>query len=61
MTQEDIDELAAASRLYNQHHVSSGQFFDKAAVSIQKKYKGWKGRKNFLNMRRNVVKIQVKE
>lgn len=59
MTQEDIDELAAASRLYNQHHVSSGQFFDKAAVSIQKKYKGWKGRKNFLNMRRNVVKIQA--
>ncbi|KAM0857386.1 hypothetical protein ACQ4PT_048502 [Festuca glaucescens] len=59
MTQEDIDELAAVSRLYNQHHVSNGQFCDKAAVSIQKKYKGWKGRKNFLNMRRNVVKIQA--
>ncbi|KAM0870080.1 hypothetical protein ACQ4PT_040253 [Festuca glaucescens] len=59
MTQEDIDELAAASRLYNQHHVSNSQFCDKAAVSIQKKYKGWKGRKNFLNMRRNVVKIQA--
>uniref|UniRef100_A0ACD5UXH9 Uncharacterized protein n=1 Tax=Avena sativa TaxID=4498 RepID=A0ACD5UXH9_AVESA len=59
MTQEDIDELAAASRLYNQHHVSNGQFCDKAAVSIQKKYKGWKGRRNFLNMRRNVVKIQA--
>lgn len=59
MTQEDIDELAAASRLYYQHHVSNGQFSDKAAVSIQKKYRGWKGRKNFLNMRRNVVKIQA--
>lgn len=59
MTQEDIDELAAASRLYNQHHVSNGLFCDKAAVSIQKKYKGWKGRKTFLNMRRNVVKIQA--
>lgn len=59
MTQEDIDELAAASRLYYQHHVSNGQFCDKAAVSIQKKYRGWKGRKNFLHMRRNVVKIQA--
>jgi hypothetical protein len=61
MTQEDIDELAAASRLYHQAHASSGQFYDKAAVSIQKKYKGWKGRKHFLNMRRNAVKIQVRE
>ncbi|PAN37806.1 hypothetical protein PAHAL_7G124100 [Panicum hallii] len=59
MTQEDIDELAAASRLYHQAHASSGQFYDKAAVSIQKKYKGWKGRKHFLNMRRNAVKIQA--
>ncbi|CAN6270445.1 unnamed protein product [Urochloa humidicola] len=57
MTQEDIDELAAASRFY--HQASSGQFYDKAAVSIQKKYKGWKGRKHFLNMRRNAVKIQA--
>ena len=61
MTQEDIDELAAASRLYHQAHASSGQFYDKAAVSIQKKYKGWKGRKHFLNMRRNAVKIQVRD
>ncbi|OEL14040.1 Calmodulin-binding transcription activator 4, partial [Dichanthelium oligosanthes] len=59
MTQEDIDELAAASRLYHQAHASSGQFYDKAAVSIQKKYKGWKGRRHFLNMRRNAVKIQA--
>ncbi|XP_062225452.1 calmodulin-binding transcription activator 4-like isoform X2 [Phragmites australis] len=55
MTQEDIDELAAVSRSYHQ----TGQFYDKAAVSIQKKYKGWKGRKHFLNMRRNAVKIQA--
>jgi calmodulin-binding transcription activator len=62
MTQEDIDELAAAaaSRSYHQTHASNGQFYDKAAVSIQKKYKGWKGRKTFLNMRRNAVKIQVR-
>ncbi|KAK3144951.1 hypothetical protein QOZ80_4AG0320280 [Eleusine coracana subsp. coracana] len=61
MTQEDIDELAAAaaSRSYHQTHALNGQFYDKAAVSIQKKYKGWKGRKTFLNMRRNAVKIQA--
>ncbi|XP_035819352.1 calmodulin-binding transcription activator 4 isoform X2 [Zea mays] len=59
MTQEDIDQLAAASRSYHQAHASNGQFYDKAAVSIQKKYKGWKGRKHFLNMRRNAVKIQA--
>ncbi|XP_062185477.1 calmodulin-binding transcription activator 4-like isoform X2 [Phragmites australis] len=59
MTQEEIDELAAASRSYHQTHASSGQFYDKAAVSIQKKYKGWKWRKHFLNMRRNAVKIQA--
>jgi hypothetical protein len=61
MTQEDIDELAAASRSYYQSLLPNGQFYDKAAVSIQKKFKGWKGRRHFLNMRRNAVKIQVKE
>ncbi|KAL5214071.1 hypothetical protein ABZP36_003223 [Zizania latifolia] len=59
LTQEDIDELAAASRSYYQYHVPKGQFYDKAAVSIQKKYKGWKGRITFLNMRKNAVKIQA--
>uniref|UniRef100_A0A0D9W484 CG-1 domain-containing protein n=1 Tax=Leersia perrieri TaxID=77586 RepID=A0A0D9W484_9ORYZ len=59
MTQEDIDELAAASRSYYQYQLPNGQFYDKAAVSIQKKYKGWKGRRQFLNMRRNAVKIQA--
>ncbi|KAF0924982.1 hypothetical protein E2562_015045 [Oryza meyeriana var. granulata] len=59
MTQGDIDELAAASRSYYQSLVPNGRFYDKAAVSIQKKYKGWKGRRHFLNMRRNAVKIQA--
>jgi hypothetical protein len=59
MTQEDIDELAAASRSYYQSLLPNGQFYDKAAVSIQKKFKGWKGRRHFLNMRRNAVKIQA--
>lgn len=30
-----------------------------AALSIQKKYRGWKGRKSFLAFRQKVVKIQV--
>jgi hypothetical protein len=30
-----------------------------AALSIQKKYRGWKGRKEFLVLRQKVVKIQV--
>lgn len=30
-----------------------------AALSIQKKYRGWKGRKNFLEFRQKVVKIQA--
>ncbi|XP_010250677.1 PREDICTED: calmodulin-binding transcription activator 4-like isoform X2 [Nelumbo nucifera] len=32
---------------------------DKAALSIQKKYRGWKGRKDFLALRQKVVKIQA--
>ncbi|KAI4343405.1 hypothetical protein L6164_010757 [Bauhinia variegata] len=30
-----------------------------AALSIQKKYRGWKGRKDFLTLRQKVVKIQA--
>ncbi|KAI3497618.1 hypothetical protein L1887_33048 [Cichorium endivia] len=30
-----------------------------AALSIQKKYRGWKGRKDFLELRQKVVKIQA--
>ncbi|XP_057434203.1 calmodulin-binding transcription activator 4-like isoform X2 [Lotus japonicus] len=32
---------------------------DYAALSIQKKYRGWKGRKEFLALRQKVVKIQA--
>ncbi|XP_008807442.1 calmodulin-binding transcription activator 4-like [Phoenix dactylifera] len=56
MTQEDIQGLSAASRLF---HGSHDQKFDKAALSIQKKYRGWKGRKDFLTLRHHVVKIQA--
>lgn len=38
---------------------SSTRDYNSAAVSIQKKYRGWKGRKDFLSLRQKVVKIQA--
>ncbi|XP_071690880.1 calmodulin-binding transcription activator 4-like isoform X2 [Rutidosis leptorrhynchoides] len=50
----DIEGLSAASKLTfrngNDHN---------AALSIQKKYRGWKSRKDFLALRQKVVKIQA--
>nr|XP_043631412.1 calmodulin-binding transcription activator 4 [Erigeron canadensis] len=50
----DIEGLSAASKFTfrngNDHN---------AALSIQKKYRGWKGRKDFLALRQKVVKIQA--
>nr|GEV15507.1 ankyrin repeat-containing protein [Tanacetum cinerariifolium] len=50
----DIEGLSAVSKLTfrsgNDHN---------AALSIQKKYRGWKGRKDFLALRQKVVKIQA--
>ncbi|KAJ0959667.1 hypothetical protein J5N97_000678 [Dioscorea zingiberensis] len=59
MTQEEIHSLSAASKFHKTFHSARDQNFDKAALSIQKKYRGWKGRKDFLNLRQNVVKIQA--
>ncbi|KAI3720428.1 hypothetical protein L6452_21344 [Arctium lappa] len=50
----DIEGLSAASKL------AFGSARDhKAALSIQKKYRGWKSRKDFLAFRQKVVKIQA--
>lgn len=54
------NELAvsfAASKTKNQGH--SEVFAHSAATHIQKKYRGWKKRKEFLLIRQRVVKIQV--
>ncbi|XP_024994528.1 calmodulin-binding transcription activator 4-like isoform X2 [Cynara cardunculus var. scolymus] len=50
----DIEGLSAASKLTfrNAHD-------HYAALSIQKKYRGWRGRKDFLALRQKVVKIQA--
>ncbi|KZV53705.1 calmodulin-binding transcription activator 4-like [Dorcoceras hygrometricum] len=53
--ESDIKGLSAASKLafHNARDYSS------AALSIQKKYRGWKGRKDYLSFRQKVVKIQA--
>ncbi|KAJ8458061.1 hypothetical protein OPV22_030987 [Ensete ventricosum] len=59
MTPGEIQELSAASKGHRLYHSSHDHNFDKAALSIQKKYRGWKGRKDFLTLRQHVVKIQA--
>ncbi|KAL8224516.1 hypothetical protein R6Q57_019991 [Mikania cordata] len=50
----DIEGLTAASKLT----FRNGNYHN-AALSIQKKYRAWKGRKDFLALRQKVVKIQA--
>ncbi|KAL2547213.1 Calmodulin-binding transcription activator 4 [Forsythia ovata] len=51
----DIPGISAASKLA----FRSTRDYNSAALSIQKKYRGWKGRKDFLSFRQKVVKIQA--
>ncbi|KAA8533327.1 hypothetical protein F0562_033140 [Nyssa sinensis] len=51
----DIQGLSAASKLA----FRNVRDYNTAALSIQKKYRGWKGRKDFLALRQKVVKIQA--
>ncbi|KAL8052380.1 hypothetical protein ABFX02_05G000900 [Erythranthe guttata] len=51
----DIHGLSAASKLA----FRNAREYNSAALSIQKKYRGWKGRKDFLSLRQKVVKIQA--
>ncbi|XP_022991382.1 LOW QUALITY PROTEIN: calmodulin-binding transcription activator 4-like [Cucurbita maxima] len=51
----DIQGLLAMSKL----NFSNRRDYNAAALSIQKKYRGWKGRREFLSMRQKVVKIQA--
>ncbi|XP_068476459.1 calmodulin-binding transcription activator 4 isoform X3 [Phaseolus vulgaris] len=50
-----IQEISAMSKLA----FRSSREHNSAALSIQKKYRGWKGRKDFLSLRQKVVKIQA--
>ncbi|KAE9601123.1 putative IQ motif, EF-hand binding, ankyrin repeat-containing domain-containing protein [Lupinus albus] len=51
----NIPELSAFSK----HAFRNSREHNSAALSIQKKYRGWKGRKDFLTLRQKVVKIQA--
>ncbi|CAJ1938826.1 unnamed protein product [Sphenostylis stenocarpa] len=50
-----IPEISALSKLAFRNSRENNS----AALSIQKKYRGWKGRKDFLTLRQKVVKIQA--
>ncbi|XP_020229866.1 calmodulin-binding transcription activator 4 isoform X2 [Cajanus cajan] len=50
-----ISEISAMSKLAFRNSREDNS----AALSIQKKYRGWKGRKDFLALRQKVVKIQA--
>ncbi|KAL1207596.1 Calmodulin-binding transcription activator 4 [Cardamine amara subsp. amara] len=52
---EDIEGISAMSKLT----FGNVRNYHTAALSIQKKYRGWKGRKEFLELRQKVVKIQA--
>lgn len=56
ISSDDIHGLSAMSKLA----FRNPRDYNSAAVSIQKKYRGWKGRKDFLALRQKVVKIQVR-
>ncbi|KAF8100029.1 hypothetical protein N665_0232s0005 [Sinapis alba] len=51
----DIEGIAAMSKLA----FGNAKNYNSAALSIQKKYRGYKGRKEFLAKRQKVVKIQA--
>ncbi|XP_057496326.1 calmodulin-binding transcription activator 4-like isoform X2 [Actinidia eriantha] len=51
----DITGLSAASKLA----FGNARDYNTAALAIQKKYRGWKGRKNYIAIRHKVVKIQA--
>ncbi|XP_027919739.1 calmodulin-binding transcription activator 4 isoform X2 [Vigna unguiculata] len=50
-----IPEISALSKLA----FRNSREHNSAALSIQKKYRGWKGRRDFLSLRQKVVKIQA--
>ncbi|KAI7750997.1 hypothetical protein M8C21_004200 [Ambrosia artemisiifolia] len=54
ITESDVEGLSAASKV-----IFGNSRDHNAALSIQKKYRGWKGRKDFLAFRQKVVKIQA--
>ncbi|KAJ4810142.1 calmodulin-binding transcription activator [Rhynchospora pubera] len=57
---EEMCEIGSIVKFHKQGHGSRpNPISEKAVVSIQKNFRCWKKRKEFLHLRRNVVKIQA--
>ncbi|XP_038980339.1 calmodulin-binding transcription activator 1-like isoform X2 [Phoenix dactylifera] len=58
---EILDDMMVLSSLNNKFHRIShfNEALHTAATKIQQKYRGWKGRKEFLKIRDRIVKIQA--
>ncbi|XP_008793313.1 calmodulin-binding transcription activator 1-like [Phoenix dactylifera] len=55
-----VDMMVLSSLNYKLHRISHfNEALHTAAVKIQQKYRGWKGRKEFLKIRDRIVKIQA--
>ncbi|KDP27989.1 hypothetical protein JCGZ_19069 [Jatropha curcas] len=52
-------DLAALGSLNKDQRSHFEDYLHSAAVKIQQKYRGWKGRKDFLKIRNRIVKIQA--
>lgn len=53
----DLVALGSLKKVEKMNHFED--YLHSAAVKIQKKYRGWKGRKDFLKIRNRIVKLQV--
>ncbi|XP_044499184.1 calmodulin-binding transcription activator 3-like isoform X1 [Mangifera indica] len=53
----DLVALGSLKKVEKMNHFED--YLHSAAVKIQKKYRGWKGRKDFLKIRNRIVKLQA--
>eukprot|EP01018_Ginkgo_biloba_P003802 Gb_04014 [translate_table: standard] len=59
MTQADIHGISTVSKIQRALRNHRDQKLHTAATCIQRKFRGWKDRKEFLTLRRHVVRIQA--
>lgn len=59
ITEADIQGISAVSKIQRALHHHRDQKLNTAATCIQRKFRGWKNRKEFLALRQHVVKIQA--
>lgn len=58
-SQEDAGFIIAALKIQKAYRNHNGRKMMKAAARIQGTYRTWQARKNFLNLRRHAIRIQV--